>query len=217
MPSHPDAPQDDEGQQKQQGHTAHQPQLLAADGVDKVGVPGREGLAAGGLGLYAVQVTLAKELAGTNGEAGAGLLPALSTDVQAVVKYHPEAHDPVIVPPAGLRQEKQPDNDRRQHDSPPHQHKPAQLDPGHPGHSHKNHHIDDTHAKVAADGGDQAQHKDSVSTDLDDGGDGADVLPVVLNFYDLQSQHQDEGDLYNLVGLNIHGEFWNDTGDDQPV
>lgn len=217
MTSYPDAPQDNERQKQQQGHTAYQSQLLAADSVDKVGVPGGEGIAAGRLGLNAVQIALAEESARTDGQGGAGLLPASSSDVQAVVKHHPEPHDPVIIPPTGLWQEKQPEDHRTQHKAAPHQEEPPQLNTGGPGHGDKDHHINDAHTEVAADNGNNPQHKNGVSADLDDGGDGADVQLAVLNFRDLKGQQKDEGYFNNLIGLYIHREARDYTGDDQPV
>ena len=75
VPPHPDTPQDNGGQQQQQGHTAHQAQFLAADGEDQVAVPDGEGVAAGGLGLHALQISLAEELAGTDSQSGRGQRP----------------------------------------------------------------------------------------------------------------------------------------------
>ena len=134
-----------------------------------------------------------------------------------MVKDHPEAHDAVVGPQAGLRQEKQPENDRRQGDSPAHQHEPPQLHPRGPGHRDKDHHIDDAHAEVAADDGDEAQHKDRVPADLNDGGNGADVQPPVLYFYDLEGQKEDKGNFDDLIGLDIHRKAGDNAGEDQPV
>lgn len=110
-----------------------QAQLLAADGKDEIGVPGGQGIAVVRLGLGAVEEALAEQLARADGQNRAGLLVAPAQGVQVVVKDHPETHDAVVGPPAGLRQDKQPQDDGGQHDAAPHQNKPAYLDAGGPG------------------------------------------------------------------------------------
>ena len=108
MAAHPDAPQDHRPQDQQQQHTAHQAQLLAAGGKNKVGVPGGQSVGVAGLGVVSVEIALAEELAGADGQNGPGLLKAVALGVQAVVHHHAKAHDPVVVPKGGLRQDKEP-------------------------------------------------------------------------------------------------------------
>jgi hypothetical protein len=52
-----------------------------------------------------------------------------------------------------------------------------------------------------------------VAADLDQGGEGADALPTVLNLGDLEGKEQDEGDLDDLIGLDLQGK----ARDVQPV
>ena len=134
-----------------------------------------------------------------------------------MVKDYTETHNAVIIPQIGFRQEKQPENYRRQNNSSTHQNKPPQFYSGNPGHDHKNHHVNHAHTKIAADNGNQAQHENRVSADLNDGRDRADILSVVLDFDNLQGQHQNKGNFYNFIWLDVHGELGNNAGDDQPV
>ena len=52
-----------------------------------------------------------------------------------------------------------------------------------------------------------------MAADLDQGGEGADALPTVLNLGDLEGKEQDEGDLDDLIGLDLQGK----DRDVQPV
>ena len=76
MQSDPEAPQDDRSQDRQQQTAAHGAQLFAADGEDKVCVPGGEGLVEQGLGARPVEIPLTGEAPGADGHERAGLLPA---------------------------------------------------------------------------------------------------------------------------------------------
>ena len=68
-----------------------------------------------------------------------------------------------------------------------------------------------------ADGGDQAQHEHGEAGNLHDRGDGADAVAPVLDFDNLQGENQDEGELHDFVGLEVHGKARDDAGEDQPV
>jgi len=211
--SYPDAPQDNGRQQQQQGHAAHQPQLLAADGENQVALPHGEGIAVGGVGLDTLPVALAEQLARADGQGGPCLLPAGIQGVEAVVEYHPEAHNAEVGPHAGFRQEEQPENHCRQDGPAAHQDEPPQLDPGGPGHEGEDHDIHRAGAHVVTDGGDQSQHEHGEAGNLHHRGDGTYAVPPVLDFDDLEGQDQNKGDLYDLVGLEHHGE----AGELEPV
>lgn len=213
-PADPDAPQHNGGQNQQKQGAAHQSELLAAHGEDEVGIPGRECAVIVGLGLNALKIALPEQAPRADGQDGAALLKALVQGVQIVVQHHAEAHNNVVaVPQAGIREDKQPQDQRRGHNSAPDNQEPAQLDPAHPGHGGKNDNIDHTGAHISADSGDQAQHKYRISPNLKDGGDGADVPALALYFGNLERQQEDKGNFDNFVGLQVHGE----AGDVQPV
>ena len=42
-------------------------------------------------------------------------------------------------------------------------------------------------------------------------------MSAVLEFRELDGEEEDEGDLDDLVWLDIHREMWDDAGDDEPV
>ena len=130
-----------------------------------------------------------------------------------MVEDHPEAHNPVILPPFGIRQEENPDYRRGEQPQPPHAGKPPQPHPGGPQQHHEDAHIDHAGAHIAADGGDKAHHKQGVPPHLEQGGQGADVPLVLLNPVDLIGQQEDEGDFHHLVGLDVQRK----AGDGQPV
>ena len=165
------------------------------------------------MGLDALQVALSEQLARADGQDSPGLLEAVVAGVQVVVKDHPETHDAVIGPKAGLRQKEQPENHRRQHRSAPHQYEPPQLHSSSPGHEGKDHDIDAAGSHVSADSRDEAQREHGEAADLHHRGDGADAVAPVLDCDDQQGQNQDKRDFNDLVGLNHHRKM----GDLNPV
>ena len=94
MARHPDAADDDGRQQRQRQDAAQQPQLLADNGKDKVGVPVGQSGAVLALGLGTLEQPLPRELAAAQRHKTAGLLPAGILWVEAVVEQHlkPELH-----------------------------------------------------------------------------------------------------------------------------
>ena len=141
---------------------------LAAHGENKVGVPGGE-RAGGGLGHAPLQVALAEDLAGADGQEGAGLLEAHPQGLKAVVKEHPDALDEIDAVPGGcVGQHKDPEYRKANDNGADCQHEPAQLHPSAPCHGDENKGIHHAHAHVAAHGGDEPQHKGGISADLED-------------------------------------------------
>ena len=161
---------------------------------------------------------LSKELAGADGQNRAALLKALVLGVQAVVQHHSESHDDIVaVPQVGVGKDEEPQDQHGGHQAASHQDEPADLHSGAPGHDHKDDHIHHAGAHIAADGGDEAQHKHGKAADLHDGGDGADVHAPVPDSADEQGEQQDKGQLVDLVGLEVHGELGDELGQLQPV
>ena len=72
--SQPDAAKQNGPQQGQDQQAAHQAQLLPRHGKNEIRVPGGQGRRGGALGLGPLEVSLARDLARTNGQQAALLL-----------------------------------------------------------------------------------------------------------------------------------------------
>ena len=75
---HPHAAQDNEQQHQQHRAAADHAELLPAHSEDVVGMPGGQGLPAGGVGAGAVEIAHAGDLARADGRQGLVLLPAMA-------------------------------------------------------------------------------------------------------------------------------------------
>lgn len=75
------------------------PSSFAAHGKDKVGITGGKGGFIGRLGHRALEISLAKNLTGTDSQDRAGLLEANTLGIVAVIEEDPESFDQVELIP----------------------------------------------------------------------------------------------------------------------
>ena len=190
---------EDDGCQKRNGKQAPQhTQLLADDGKNEVRVPGRQAPGVLGLGLGAVEQALARELAASQSQEAAGLLPAHAPNIQIVVK---EGHEPLlhigvdlICLPQDIKGEAAAQNTDN---------KPPLGHSRHKAHAGEDKNKHQGAAHVAGHRGIDPNYEDQVSPQHGDGRDGLEIT-VFLQIYKLPGQQKDEGDFHDLRRLQAH-------------
>ena len=172
----------------------HQAQLLPRHGKNEIRVPGGQGRRGGALGLGPLEVSLARDLARTNGQQAALLLESLSQGVQPMVEHHQKPHAYILRQPG-------PEQNHRSHARGHLPQEPEGMNPRRPEHHQVDRQIDRHHANVPGHPIEQrAQGQDMEQQQKHRLGPVQSLLPQLSQ---LKSQQEQKGDFDHLRRLQI--------------
>ena len=142
-------------------------------------MPGGERLFRSALCLRALQIALTEKAAAANGQDAAGLLPAAALGLLHIgVRVAGDVVDDYGEAALDVAGDMGPDNDDRSDSEHQGKEKPPLFDPGRPGDDDEEAQIDQDHAEVPGDHGDEGRHKEGVPGQLHHRGETADA-PVL--------------------------------------